>query len=101
VSDDLAERLAALKLRFLDRAARESEALETIATDLERGASGAPICGEIRRIAHNLAGGGGTFGFVGISSYAAELEGFVSDNPDSPELADACRTLVGEIRRTT
>ena len=100
MSDGLADRLGALRQRFRDRATTESEALENIATDLERGASAARLQAEIRRIAHSLAGAGGTFGFAGISARAAELEEFVSDVPDSLELADVCRALVKEIRRT-
>jgi len=94
------DRLAALRRRFLDRATTESTALEGIASDLEAGAKRAQAQQEIRRIAHGLAGAGGTFGFARISICAGELEAFVSDVPDSPDLADACRALIAEIRST-
>ena len=98
MSDNLGERLAALRKRFLDRATAESGALEAIASELEAGAPGQLARARIQRIAHRLAGAGATFGFAGIGICAGELEEFVSDEPDSPDLADACRTLVAEIK---
>jgi len=100
VTDGFEGRLAALRRRFLDRATTESEALEGIASELEAGGQPAQAQQQIRRIAHSLAGAGGSFGFATISSCAAELEEFVSDVPDSPDLADACRTLIAAIRST-
>ena len=78
----------------------DSEALEEIASDLEAGAQRAQAQQQILRIAHGLAGAGGTFGFARMSNCATELEEFVSDVPDSPDLAEACRTLIAEIRAT-
>jgi len=78
----------------------DSEALEEIASDLEAGAQRAQAQQQIPRIAHGLAGAGGTFGFARMSNCATELEEFVSDVPDSPDLAEACRTLIAEIRAT-
>ena len=100
MSDGAEARFAALKRRFRDRTTTDSEALERIAADLERGEPAAPLVAEIRRISHSLSGAGGIFGFAGISMCAAELEAFALDAPDLSELADACRVLVGEIRRT-
>jgi chemotaxis protein histidine kinase CheA len=100
VSELFEDRLAALRQRFRDRANAESRALETIVLELEAGIPGGARQGEIKRIAHSLAGAGGTFGFSAISACAAELEEFVSDLPDSPELAGACRALILEIDRT-
>lgn len=98
MTDNFEGRLAALRTRFLDRATIEAAELEGIASSREAGASGPPQQ-QIRRIAHRLAGAAGTFGFAAIGARAAELEALVSDVPDSPELADACRALVAEIRR--
>jgi len=78
----------------------DSEALERIAADLELGVRAAPLLGEIRRISHSLSGTAGIFGFAEISTCAADLEAFVSDVPESSELAEACRVLVGAIGRT-
>jgi HPt (histidine-containing phosphotransfer) domain-containing protein len=99
VTDTFDNRLAALRQRFRDRASAESDALEGIVADLERGAPGTLLQAEIRRIAHSLAGAGGTFGFAAISACAARLDEFAGDLPDSPELPGACRTLISEIRR--
>jgi HPt (histidine-containing phosphotransfer) domain-containing protein len=100
VTDGFEGRLATLRRRFLERATAESEALEELASDLDSGAQRAHAQQQIRRIAHSLAGAGGTFGFTRISNCAVELEEFVSDVPDSPDLAAACRTLIAEIRST-
>ena len=100
MTDCYEDRLAALRKRFLDRATTDSNALEGIASELEAGAQRAPARQLIRRIAHGLAGAAGTFGFARISICAGALEEFVSDVADSPDLADACRTLVAAIRST-
>ncbi len=99
MNETFEERLAALRQRFRRRAVAESEVLERIVSELESGMPGVGLQAEICRIAHGLAGAGGTFGFAGISACAAELDDFVSDLPDSPELAGACRSLISEIRR--
>jgi HPt (histidine-containing phosphotransfer) domain-containing protein len=94
-------RLAALKMRFRERAMTEARALELMIDEVQCGLPELEVQGEIRRIAHSLCGGGGTFGYAAISARAAELEELVLDHPDSPELSAACRALVAEIRRAT
>ena len=98
-STTLADRQAALKLRFRERAMAEARALERLIDDLQHGPPELELQAEIRRIAHSLSGGGGTFGYAAISERAAELEELVLDCPDSPVLAGACRALVAEVRR--
>jgi chemotaxis protein histidine kinase CheA len=93
------DRLAALKMRFRERALAEARALELALGELRHGPPELEVQGEIRRIAHSLCGGGGTFGYTGISARAEALEELVLDDPDSPALADACRALVAEVRR--
>jgi HPt (histidine-containing phosphotransfer) domain-containing protein len=100
LNDIFDDRLVALRQRFRDRAAAQSAVLEGIVSDLEGGVPRAQLGAGIRRIAHSLAGAGATFGFPGIGACAAELDEFVSDAPDSPELAGACRALIAEIRRS-
>jgi chemotaxis protein histidine kinase CheA len=94
-------RLAALKLRFCERALAEAHALELMIDQLDDGPPELEAQAEIRRIAHSLCGGGGTFGYADISDRAGELEELVLDHPDAPELPAACRTLVAEVRRAT
>ena len=100
MTDCYEDRLAALRKRFLDRATIDAKALEGIALELEAGPQRAQAQQRIRRIAHSLAGAGGTFGFASLSLCATKLEEFVSDVSDSPDLADACRALIAEIRST-
>jgi HPt (histidine-containing phosphotransfer) domain-containing protein len=92
--------IAGLRQRFCDRAISQSLTLEVIASDLDADADPAQIGDNIRTIAHSLAGAGGTFGFAGISAYANDLEEFATRPINSVELAEACRTLVKEIRRS-
>jgi len=99
MSTDFDCRLAVLRARFLERAGTESEALDAIAARIEGGAPEAEARPLILKIAHRLAGASGTFGFSGIGLCAEELQDFVSDVSDPPDLADACRTLAAEIRR--
>lgn len=60
------ERMAALKARFVARAAEEVEALEAALAD-----------GEVERIgavSHSLAGSAGLFGFPRISAAAGDID---------------------------
>jgi chemotaxis protein histidine kinase CheA len=103
LGETVESRFAALRLRFCERATAESRALERMIDKLQDRQEGEPpeleVQGEIRRIAHSLCGGGGTFGYAAISACAAELEELVLDHPDSPALAAVCRALVTEVRR--
>ena len=99
MSNDFNCRLAVLRTRFLERAMTDAEELDAIATRFEAGAPEAQARPLVQKIAHRLAGASGTFGFSGISLCATELQDFVSDVSDRPDLADACRTLAAEIRR--
>lgn len=60
------ERMAALRARFIARAAADRAALA------EAGQAGDDA--EIRRIAHGLAGAAGTFGFPEVSAAALRVE---------------------------
>jgi HPt (histidine-containing phosphotransfer) domain-containing protein len=101
MSNTLESELVVLKECFRLRAQTQSRTLAALADELERGTPPLQLQAEIRRLAHSLAGAGGTFGFGAISACAAELQEFVQDCPDSPELAAACRALVSEIWRTS
>jgi HPt (histidine-containing phosphotransfer) domain-containing protein len=63
---DFDDRLAALRARFLARAADDRAALATAQKANDREA--------IRRIAHGLAGAAGVFGFADISAAARAVE---------------------------
>ena len=96
MTDAFQTRLNVLRDRFRGRMASERVALQNIVSDLERGGPIDQSTEEVRRIAHGLAGAGGTFGFAGVSACAAALEEFVSA-PEKAELAERCRTLVLEL----
>jgi HPt (histidine-containing phosphotransfer) domain-containing protein len=91
--------LDGLRRRFCDRAMAQSHELEEIVSKLEDGAAVREWGAEVRRIAHSLAGAGGTFGFSELSAHAGELDEFVRRPPESIELAGACRALICEIKR--
>jgi chemotaxis protein histidine kinase CheA len=99
LGETVESRFAALRLRFCERATAEARALELAIDKLQCGPPELEVQAEIRRIAHSLCGGGGTFGYAAISARAAELEELVLDHPDSPALAAVCHALVTEVRR--
>lgn len=92
--------LAGLRRRFCDRAITQSQVLEGLAGDLDGGAPPARLEVEVREIAHSLAGAGGTFGFSALSAHATGLLESRQRLSSAPELANACRALAIEIRRT-
>ena len=92
-------RLAELRERFRQRAIVDRTALSELASSLDKNAAVDVHAEDVRRIAHRLAGAGGTFGFPGISACAAELETLVSTSTSPEELAAGCTTLVLEIDR--
>jgi chemotaxis protein histidine kinase CheA len=100
MNDAFGGRLAALKQRFRDRATRECDVLQRIVVDMAAGAPGAQLRKEIRRIAHSLAGAGGTLGFPGISACASVLEDIVSEGHSSPDVVNACQALISELKPT-
>ncbi len=90
-------RLLRLREQFAARAATHVAMLDALAGRLAD--EGAPADREeVRRIAHSLAGAGGTFGFAVISKSAAELEDFIAADPDDAALAARIRGTVAAIR---
>ena len=89
-------RLMRLREQFAARAATHVAMLDALAGRLAD--SGAPADREeVRRIAHSLAGAGGTFGFAVISKNAADLEDFIATDPDDAALAGHIRDAVAAI----
>jgi HPt (histidine-containing phosphotransfer) domain-containing protein len=99
VNDSYEVQLAGLRRKFRDRAMAQSLDLEGIVSRLEDGGAASRWETEIRRIAHSLAGAGGTFGFAELSAQANELDEFARRLPGPVELAGACRALISEIKR--
>lgn len=60
--------MAALQARFVARCAGDLERLRELAN------AGEPGTGEMRLLAHSLAGAGATFGFPGVSTAAGLLD---------------------------
>lgn len=82
--------LAALKVAFLERAAREAEALEQALAVRDMAA--------VETLAHGLAGAAGMFGFAAISRDAFAVDGVFAAGalPDDNQV----RTLIATIRST-
>ena len=91
--------LAKLRRRFCDRAIAQSLDLEEIVSRLQCGAPVPQLRADIRRIAHSLAGAGGTFGFAELSANADELDEFARHAPEPLALASACRVLISKIQQ--
>ena len=97
MTDAFQTRLDGLRVR--GRMAMERLALQNAVGGLGRGDSTDLPREEIRRIVHSLGGGGGTFGFTGVSACATALEEFVMEAPEARELVERCRTLALDIER--
>jgi HPt (histidine-containing phosphotransfer) domain-containing protein len=90
-----------LKQRFLGRCRADLLVMEAIAPEKLEAPGDARE--QLTRMAHSLAGAGGTFGFASISESASDLEQLlVADiEPAAAEIEAALRTLVLELKRVT
>lgn len=75
---DFAERMRALRQRFIGEATSEAAAIETHAA--------VEVWSEVRDLSHRLAGRAGMFGFPELSDLARELEEAIEAGVPSPEL---------------
>ncbi|QEN85352.1 Hpt domain-containing protein [Labrys sp. KNU-23] len=82
--------MARLRLRFVDRARDQLDALRTLAKDLAT--STREDHADLVRIAHSLSGASGTFGFPEVSRCAFELETALT-TPDGADPAAIRRHL--------
>ena len=71
---DFEDRMAGLRLRFIDRAARDRGAVEAALAQEDRSS--------LRHLAHGLAGTAGIFGFAAIGQAAQQVEDLLDE--DSP-----------------
>jgi len=92
--------LEALRARFRERSLGRLDRL----AELQRQLAGAvavtdddALFTELRRLLHELAGGGATFGFPALGARAAELEMIAKQRPDA--LAAALREALADMRR--
>jgi HPt (histidine-containing phosphotransfer) domain-containing protein len=92
--------LEALRARFRERSLGRLDRL----AELQRQLAGAvavtdddALFTELRRLLHELAGGGATFGFPALGARAAELETIAKQRPDA--LAAALREALADMRR--
>ncbi|MCO5169859.1 MAG: Hpt domain-containing protein [Planctomycetes bacterium] len=91
-------RLQALRREFLAEARSEAEELERL---VARGAPAGDAAPRCRKLAHDLRGSGGSYGFPAVSAAAAALEeGLASGGgaADLPALARALRAAVEAAR---
>lgn len=94
----LGERLRQLQRGFLERTEAEISELEALCTDEldER----AVVLAAIERIAHRIAGGGGTFGFPELSTSAEALEQAAERaQAEGGQTFEGLAPLVAELRR--
>jgi HPt (histidine-containing phosphotransfer) domain-containing protein len=99
MSETATAKLAALTDRFRQRALAERDELSQLAALFDRGEAMPSDRDNVQRIAHRLAGAGGTFGFPRISACAAELDTLATNAPTGHRLAESCRAVVIEIDR--
>lgn len=84
--------MEAFKARFRERCAVDLAALETLFRD------GVRSGGDLRRLAHGLAGSGGTFGFPAVSTAAAAVDDALAE--DRPATDDQLAALIAVLRET-
>lgn len=94
-----ADRLAALKLRFLDRSAQDAVAIRSLRDRLRHGE---PLEGEVLRqlthTAHGLSGAAGIFGFEAVSDAAHRVETVLRGFAERPTDIDGpLDVLEGEL----
>jgi chemotaxis protein histidine kinase CheA len=90
--------MAAFRARFLERAAAESERLEKVLMTLRQGENNTAATAEMTRLAHGLAGAGGTFGFPEVSVAAAEAENASLAQPlDAAALSESGERLLAVL----
>lgn len=87
---DFGDRLAALRQRFLVRAAEDAAAIET---DMAAGA-----WDDVGQRAHRLAGNAGLFGFPDITHDARALEEAIDEDARDEQLIALATTLIAKLR---
>ena len=92
----------ALRRRFLTRCRGDLEALEAIACKTDATPPSEIDRGLLVKVAHSLAGAGGTFGF-GLSERASDVESLlIAENaPDPAQIRTVLDELVLELKRIT
>jgi HPt (histidine-containing phosphotransfer) domain-containing protein len=87
VTTDFDARMAELRTRFVQEAAKEHERLVEAFGNDDHAA--------VRGIAHSLSGRAGMFGFPELSEQAAALEAAIDDEPE--QLRPAYDALLGSL----
>lgn len=92
----------ALRRRFLTRCRGDLDALQAIACrpDAAPSESDRDL---LVKVAHSLAGAGGTFGFSGLTERASDVESLLiaEDAPDPGQIRTVLDELVLELKRIT
>jgi HPt (histidine-containing phosphotransfer) domain-containing protein len=91
VTASFEERMAALRLRFRERARRDLDVLAEASANLDLEA--------LRRTSHGLAGTAGIFGFGEIGEAAQHLEDALDAGEDDAALDRLCGVLVELLDR--
>jgi HPt (histidine-containing phosphotransfer) domain-containing protein len=82
---EFAERMAALRVRFIARAAADREALLQALDTRDLGV--------LRRTSHGLAGTAGIFGFAALGNAAQQVEDALDAGAAWTEVQEHCRLL--------
>jgi HPt (histidine-containing phosphotransfer) domain-containing protein len=101
MSGDPNARLEAFRRRFAQRASDDRERLAPLLAELRAGFLAEDGRRAMARIAHGLAGVGGTLGYPSVSEAASRLEdrclGQDVEVPSDADLLAACEALVREL----
>jgi len=91
-----------LRARFVDRSRDQLAALRLFLSGGEA-LTAATADGQLLKIAHSLAGAGGTFGFPDVSVLASRLEILLTadDAIEPKDVSGALGALIAELERLT
>lgn len=94
--EELQRRLADIGRRFLARTLGELDQLDQALADVRRGDHAK--LGQIQRIAHKIHGGGGMFGFDGVSARAKTIETLAADASSADARVEELERSIERLR---
>lgn len=94
--DELRQRLADIGKRFLARTLGEVDQMDQALADVRRGDHAK--LGQIQRIAHKIHGGGGMFGFDGVSEHAKTIEMLAADASSADARVEELEVCIERLR---
>ena len=93
-SSDVAKKLAALQQSFKEQLPEKVSEIKRLWSSFSQNTTSDAALADVHRMAHSLAGSGGTFGAVAVSTVAKELEQVFKSLLNVTELPDEVKQNV-------